>query len=257
MSIPDCIPDTQCGGMPSLGTVDAIHVTRTVSSSAHDYNVPLYKCYLDLTKAYDLVHRDTLWRILELHGVPPLLLRLIRNLFDDAQATIKVNGWKSDPITLASGIKQGSVLSPLLYNIYSGVMIAAMRREYEASNIDCGIDLIAKPTKYFDRDRDETVEWSHFTLHEMLYVDDVVLFATSEEALQRMVSIFDGICTAFGQQVSADKSKVLVVHPPLAPTRAAAPTITVGVTTLEVVSKFTYLGSTEDEGADMDEEISK
>jgi hypothetical protein len=28
MSIPDCIPDTQCGGMPSLGTVDAIHVTR-------------------------------------------------------------------------------------------------------------------------------------------------------------------------------------------------------------------------------------
>ena len=75
------------------------------------YNVPLYKCYLDLTKAHDLVHRDTLWRILELHGVPPLLLRLIRNLFDDAQATIKVNGWKSDPITLASGIKQGSVLS--------------------------------------------------------------------------------------------------------------------------------------------------
>jgi hypothetical protein len=89
------------------------------------------------------------------------------------------------------------------------------------------------------------------------YVDDVVLFATLEEALQRMVSIFDGICTAFGQQVSADKSKVLVVHPPLATTRAAAPIITVGTTTLEVVSKFTYLGSTEDEGADMDEEISE
>ena len=72
--------------------------------------------------------------------------RPIRNLFDDAQTTIKVNGWKSDPITLASGIKQGSVLSPLLYNIYSGVMIAAMRREYdEASKIHCRIDLIAKP----------------------------------------------------------------------------------------------------------------
>ena len=163
-------------------------LSRRVHMTTH--NVPLYKCYLDLTKVYDLVHRETLWQILEIHGVPPLLLRLIRNLFDGAEATIKVDGTLIFPtIPLVSGIKQGSVLSPLLYNIYSGVLIAAMRREYAASNIPCGINLVSKPTQYFRLEKDKNTPWTHFTLHEMLYVDDVVLFAESEEALQRMAGI--------------------------------------------------------------------
>jgi hypothetical protein len=200
LSIPGCIPDTQCGGMPSLGTVDAIHVTRTVSSSAYDNNTQLFKCYIDLTKAYDLVHQDVLWVILASHGVPPMLLRFIKNLFTGAKAQVKVNGALSNPIDLVSGVKQGSVLSPLLFNIYSGVMIAAMRREYELSDIKCGTRLRTKHVKYFD----PTIDWGEITLHEMLYVDDVVLFAETEEALQRMVSIFEGICGAFGKQINAN-----------------------------------------------------
>jgi hypothetical protein len=130
-----------------------------------------------------------------------------------------------------------------------------MRREYAASNIPCGINLVSKPTQYFRLEKDTNTPWTHFTLHEMLYVDDVVLFAESEEALQRMVSIFHGICATFGQRVSADKSKVLVVQPPLEADHVPPPIIYAGADKLEVVDKFTYLGSAEDEGADMDAEI--
>ena len=55
--------------------------------------------------------------------------------------------------------------------------------------------------------------WQPFTLHEMLYVDDVVLFAESAEALDKMVLVFHRICRTFGQQLNAAKSKVLVVNP--------------------------------------------
>ena len=63
-----------------------------------------------------------------------------------------------------------------------------MRREYAASNIPCGINLVSKPTQYFRLEKDQNTPWTHFTLHEMLYVDDVVLFAESEEALQRITN---------------------------------------------------------------------
>jgi hypothetical protein len=52
--------ESQHGFRPDRSTVDAIFVLLLLSSSSLEMQRPLYKCFVDLTKAYDKVDRDTL-----------------------------------------------------------------------------------------------------------------------------------------------------------------------------------------------------
>jgi hypothetical protein len=76
----DCLPKNQEGFRAYRSGVDAIATDRIISSTAYQQNIPLYKIYIDLIKAYDKVDRDVLWRVLERRGVPSLLINLIKQM---------------------------------------------------------------------------------------------------------------------------------------------------------------------------------
>ena len=48
-----------------------------------------------------------------------------------------------------------------------------------------------------------------FTLFDVLYADDCVLFANCVPAMQIMVEIFDEVATIFGMVIAIDKTKVI------------------------------------------------
>jgi len=56
--------------------------------------------------------------ILERKGVPNKLLNLIKGTMIGAKARLNIDGKLSDPFFLECGLKQGSVISPLLFNIF-------------------------------------------------------------------------------------------------------------------------------------------
>ena len=97
---PGCIPDSQCGFVGGKSTVDALLISRILTCQAVEANLPLYKCYIDLTKAYDRVHRETLWEILRRLGVPPALIKLIASLHDGAVAMVKGGGGRQSGETV-------------------------------------------------------------------------------------------------------------------------------------------------------------
>lgn len=123
-------PESQHGFRPDRSTVDAIFVSRLISASAKEHQRPLYKCFVDLTKAYDKVDRQTLWTLLELRGIPPRMITIIKNLHVGAQAKVKVNGNLSESFQLERGLKQGSVFAPLLFNIFFGAIVEATRNNH-------------------------------------------------------------------------------------------------------------------------------
>jgi hypothetical protein len=198
---------------------------------------------------------------------------MVKAFYDDAEATLRVKGVDcTTTIPLINGLKQGGLLSPILFNIYYGAIIRAAREEFKKSGPHLGVHIVYKPegpllgTDAQNRDASEP-----FTLYDLLYADDTLLMAESLQALQAMVDIFTRVCEAFGQQISAEKSKLLVVEgihwrPPRPieeevmesqginpPTEDDAPmprpSITVNGIELEVVDFFSYLGSTESGGA--------
>ena len=79
-NVQDCIPDSQCGFVPGKSTMNASFVDRGLASEFRSRGQDLYKCYIDLTKAYDKVDRTLLWEILKRVGVPSKMLTVIKGL---------------------------------------------------------------------------------------------------------------------------------------------------------------------------------
>ncbi|KAJ6633378.1 hypothetical protein lerEdw1_014517 [Lerista edwardsae] len=65
--------------------------------------------------AFDRVDRTYLWTTLRARGMPAAYLRNLQCLYERASAVPVVQGWPRAPVPLASGLRQGCPLSPLLY----------------------------------------------------------------------------------------------------------------------------------------------
>ena len=58
-----------------------------------------------LTKAFDLVSRDGLFKILAKIGCPPTLLSIVKSILDNMKGTVLYYGATSDPFNILSGMK--------------------------------------------------------------------------------------------------------------------------------------------------------
>ena len=64
------------------GTVDMIFVLRQIQVKCREQNKSLYAAFVDLTKAFDTVSRDGLWKILARLGCPLKFLTIPRQLHE-------------------------------------------------------------------------------------------------------------------------------------------------------------------------------
>ena len=76
-----------------------------------------------MTKAFDLVSKDGLFKILAKIGCPPTLLSIVKSFHDDKKGTVLNDGATSDPFNILSGVKQGCVLAPTLFGIFFATLL--------------------------------------------------------------------------------------------------------------------------------------
>ena len=116
-------PESQCGFRANRSTIDMVFSLRQLQEKCREQRQPLFVAFIDLTKAFDLVSRDGLFKILPRIGCPPRLLSIIRSFRDDMKGTVVFDGSTSDTFDIRSGMKQGCVLAPTLFGIFFVVML--------------------------------------------------------------------------------------------------------------------------------------
>lgn len=176
----------------------------------------------------DRVQHTKLIEILQHIGLDDKDIAVLRTLYWNQYATVKIDGdQETDEIPIRRGVRQGCVLSPCLFNIYSEVIFKKAIREEKGVRI--GGESITN----------------------IRYADDTAILAESIEDLQRMLDKVNEQSTQMGLTINIKKTKLLVTSK-----------LDVGPINLQLngvnisqVDHFKYLGSWINKDLDPDEEI--
>nr|VZI31972.1 unnamed protein product [Spirometra erinaceieuropaei] len=228
----------------------------------------LYSTFVDLTKAFDTVNREGLWKIMQKFGCPERFTQMVRQLHDGMMARVTDNGAVSEAFAVTNGVKQGCVLAPTLFSrMFSAMLMDAYRDERPGIRIAYRTDghlLNRRRMNFQSRVSTATVHELLFaddcgvstaTVHELLFADDCALNTTSEVEMQRSMDLFSAACENFGLVINTQKTVVMHQPPPSSATAPNAPQINVNGTQLQVVENFPYLGSTLSRNTKIDDEV--
>ena len=170
------IDKMQFGFMKGKGTVDAMFIVRQLQEKTLEGNEELFCAFIDLEKAYDRVPREVVYWCLRKKGVLEKTVRVIQELYKGVVTTVRTKSGETEEFEVKVGLHQGSALSPFLFIIVMDVLSAEIR---------------------------DKQKW------EMLFADDLVITARTEEELQDRVLKWQESLQAGGLKVNVQKSEVM------------------------------------------------
>ena len=244
------LPESQCGFRKDRGTTDMIFTVRQLQEKCQEQNVDLYMTFVDLTKAFDTVSRDGLWKIMAKFGCPAKFIAMVRQFHDGMLARVQNDGEFSEPFPVTNGVKQGCVLAPTLFSMmFSAMLTDASQGRDDGFAINYRFD-----GKLFNLRRLKAKSKVQTdVLDELLYANDMAKNASTEEKMQNAMDRVSQACENYDLKISTKKTEV--VYQPAPGKSYSEPTITVNGQKLQVVDKFTYLGSTLSRVVHIDDEV--
>ena len=109
----------QFGFVKDEGTTNAIYALKMIMERSIQKCNDLYICFIDFSKAFDSVTQETLFDLLRKIDIDQRDFNFIHNLYYNQKAGVRVNGETSNLFEIQKGVRQGCVLSPDLFNLYS------------------------------------------------------------------------------------------------------------------------------------------
>ena len=100
-----------------------IFTARQLQEKCQEQNVDLYMTLVDLTKAFDTVGSEGLWKIMAMFGCPAKFIAKVWQVHDGMLARVQNDCEFSDPFPVTNGVKKGCVLASTLFSMMFSVML--------------------------------------------------------------------------------------------------------------------------------------
>jgi hypothetical protein len=110
--------EEQAGFRKGKRTRDQIANMRWIIEKAKEYGKIIFMCFIDYSKAFDRVNHSRLWETLRSMGVPEHLT-VIKSLYTNQEAAVRTEHGITDWFEVRKGVRQGCILFPYLFNLYS------------------------------------------------------------------------------------------------------------------------------------------
>ena len=116
-SINTILRPNQAGFRRNMSGVEQINSLRRIIEGAKDKQLPIISTFIDFTKAFDSINRDTMWKILRHYSIPEKIVSAIKYIYDDSKSKVKIGNKVSEEFTVSTGVLQGDTLAPFLFVI--------------------------------------------------------------------------------------------------------------------------------------------
>ena len=180
--------DLQFAYKSGCSTTQCVSVLcETIDYYVHNES-DVYMCSIDASKAFDRVNILLLFRKSRKRNFCPLFLRHLVNSYCNQMMMVRWNGSLSDKFDVTNDVKQGGVLSPLLFSVCMNDLLCQLRDQ----NIGCHMN-------------------SHF-VGSVIYADDITLLGPTRNSVMALLDICSNY--AHDHDIIFNPSKTTCIHFP-------------------------------------------
>ena len=226
-AVDEILRDNQAGFRSSRSCTDQIATLRIIVEQTMEWNSSLYINFVDYRKAFDSIHRDTLWQLLRHYGIPMKISTLIKKSYEDMTCQVVHQGKVTKKFEVKTGVRQGCLLSPFLFLL--------------------AIDWVMKKTTEGRRNGIQWTLWNQ--LEDLDFADDLALLSHSHQQMQDKTSRLESASSQVGLNIHPRKTQVMKMN------AASIDPVTLDGCSLEEVESFTYLGSIIDKQGGTDADV--
>ena len=209
-----CFPSSQAAYQPGRGTIEQIFSLQQIIEKSIEFNNPVHLVFIDFTKAFDSVHLSSLWKILETSPIQKDYITLLKSTYEGSQSAIKTDIGTSRLIDIMKGVKQGDILSAILFCVVLAAVILKTEEE-NSTGFSIGGQIISN----------------------LSYADDIAAINTDINELQDFINRLAANAKEVGLEINLDKTECMTTDK-----TQQSLGITIYDKPIKQVSEFVYLG---------------
>ena len=177
----------------------------------------VYVAFLDASKAFDKINHWVLFKKLLNRGVPIYLVKVLCYWYQHQSMYVKWGSTLSSKFQVTNGVRQGGVLSPLLFNVYVNELSELLNKSGIGGNMGGTI------------------------INHMLYADDICIVSLSSSGLQQLLNICHDYCELHDLTFNAKKSMCMYFSIDMNK-HCGLPVIYLGNSVCQFLKEVKYLG---------------